>query len=213
MARRWKAAGRVASRCMKAWSVIAQIAEVGIGRWRAAGARVVAAVDCGTAVAPNQIAAQMQGAVCFGLSAACSARSRLKNGKVDQTDFDGYRLRMNEGRSRTHIVPSTNRQRNRRARNAADRPAVANALLVLTGKPTSTLPFVKALDTGRILPGVREVGVIVLDAPPSLEGFGGQAKTPRAPRKSGLFLICVHLVHLWIRIHPQMDTDEHRYMK
>jgi isoquinoline 1-oxidoreductase beta subunit len=109
--------------------------------------RVTAAVDCGTAVAPNQIAAQMEGAVCFGLSAALYGEVTLKDGKVEQTNFDTYRvLRMNEApHVDTFILPSTNPPSGiGEPGTPLIAPAVANALLVLTGKPTERLPFVKA---------------------------------------------------------------------
>jgi isoquinoline 1-oxidoreductase beta subunit len=109
--------------------------------------RVVCAVDCGTAIAPDLIAAQMEGGVCYGLSAALFGQITLKDGVVDQTNFDAYRvLRMNEAPMvETYIIPSSNPP------TGAGEPgtpviaaAVANALLALNGTPTSSLPFVKA---------------------------------------------------------------------
>ena len=127
-------------------SVVAQIAEVGMADGEPRVRRVTAAVDCGTAIAPNQIAAQMEGAVCFGLSAALFGAVTLKDGKVEQTNFDSYRvLRMNEApHVETHILPSTNPPSGiGEPGTPLIAPAVANALLVLTGKPTTSLPFVK----------------------------------------------------------------------
>jgi isoquinoline 1-oxidoreductase beta subunit len=128
-------------------SVIAQIAEVGMADGEPRVRRVVAAVDCGTAVAPNLVAAQMESAVCFGLSAALFGAITLRDGKVEQTNFDGYRvLRMNEApKVETHILPSTNPPSGiGEPGTPLIAPAVANALLILTGKPTTSLPFVKA---------------------------------------------------------------------
>ncbi len=128
-------------------TAVAQIAEVGIVDGQPKVRRVVAAVDCGTAVAPNLIAAQMESAVCFGLSAALFGAVTLKDGKVEQTNFDTYRvLRMNEAPVvETHILPSTNPPSGiGEPGTPLIAPAVANALLVLTGKPTTSLPFVKA---------------------------------------------------------------------
>ena len=127
-------------------TAVAQIAEVGIVDGQPRVRRVVAAVDCGTAIAPNQIAAQMEGAVCFGLSAALFGQISLKDGKVEQTNFDTYRvLRINEAPMvETHILPSTNPPSGiGEPGTPLIAPAVANALLVLTGKPTTGLPFVK----------------------------------------------------------------------
>jgi isoquinoline 1-oxidoreductase beta subunit len=128
-------------------SVIAQVAEVGLMDGEPRVRRVVTAVACGTAISPNQIAAQIEGATCFGLSAALFGAVTLKAGKVEQTNFDSYRvLRMNEAPVvETHIVPSTEPPSGiGEPGTPLIAPAVANALLVLTGKPTTALPFVKA---------------------------------------------------------------------
>lgn len=130
-------------------SVVAEIADVEI----ADGAeprvrRVVTAVDCGVAISPNQIAAQMEGGVCYGLSAALYGEITLKDGAVEQTNFDGYRvLRMNEAPTvETHIVPSGNAPSGiGEPGTPVIAPAVANALLA-AGKPaTYRLPFVRSV--------------------------------------------------------------------
>jgi isoquinoline 1-oxidoreductase beta subunit len=59
--------------------------------------RAVVAVDCGIAINPSSVEAQMQGGVLFGLSAALYSGITLKNGAVEQSNFHDYRnLRMNE---------------------------------------------------------------------------------------------------------------------
>jgi isoquinoline 1-oxidoreductase beta subunit len=128
-------------------TVVAQIAEVSLVDGAPRVRRVVAAVDCGTAIAPNQIAAQIEGAVCYGLSAALYGQITLKDGVVEQTNFDTYRvLRMNEApHVETYILPSNNPPSGiGEPGTPLIAPAIANALLVLTGKPTTSLPFVKA---------------------------------------------------------------------
>ena len=128
-------------------SVVAQVAEVKLDNGEPRVGRVVTAVDCGIAISPDQIAAQMEGGTCFGLSAALFGQITLKDGLVEQTNFDGYRvLRMNEApRVETHIVPSANRPTGvGEPGTPVIGPAVANALLAMTGKPTSALPFVTA---------------------------------------------------------------------
>ncbi len=78
-------------------SVVAQIAEVTVSGTDINVDRVVCAVDCGIAVTPNVIEAQMQSGIGFGLSAALYGAITLTDGRVDQSNFDGYRvLRMNE---------------------------------------------------------------------------------------------------------------------
>jgi isoquinoline 1-oxidoreductase beta subunit len=78
-------------------SVVAQVAEVKLVDGAPKVGRVVTAIDCGVAISPDQIAAQMEGGTCYGLSAALFGEITLKDGAVDQSNFDGYRvLRINE---------------------------------------------------------------------------------------------------------------------
>jgi isoquinoline 1-oxidoreductase beta subunit len=126
-------------------TVVAQIAEVKLVNGQPKVGRVVTAVDCGIAVSPDQIAAQMEGGTCYGLSAALYGRITLKDGVVEQKNFDQYRvLRMAEAPSvETYILPSTNKPSGiGEPGTPVIAPAVANALLAITGKPTSSLPFV-----------------------------------------------------------------------
>ncbi|HEV2363828.1 MAG TPA: xanthine dehydrogenase family protein molybdopterin-binding subunit [Caulobacteraceae bacterium] len=128
-------------------SVVAQIAEVKLEGDEPRVGRVVTAIDCGIAVAPDQVAAQMEGGTCLGLAAALFGRVTMKDGHVDQTNFDGYRvLRMNEApQVETHIVPSANAPSGvGEPGTPVIAPAVANALLAMTGKPTASQPFVSA---------------------------------------------------------------------
>jgi isoquinoline 1-oxidoreductase subunit beta len=127
-------------------SVVAQVAEVRMEGAEPRVGRVVTAIDCGMAISPDQIAAQMEGGTCFGLSAALFGQVTLKDGVVAQTNFDGYRvLRMNEApQVETHIVPASGHPTGvGEPGTPVIAPAVANALLAMTGKPTSSLPFVK----------------------------------------------------------------------
>src|SRR5499427_6508660 len=68
--------------------------------------RVVCAVDCGTPVNPDTIQAQVQSGIIFGITAALYGKITLKNGRVEQTNFDSYQmLRMNEAPAiDVHIV-------------------------------------------------------------------------------------------------------------
>jgi len=128
-------------------TVVAQVAEVKLEDGVPKVGRVVAAVDCGMAISPDQIAAQMEGGVCYGLSAALYGQITMKNGIVDQKNFDAYRvLRMNEAPTvETYIVPSANKPSGIGEPGVpVIAPAVANALLAISGKPTLSLPFVKA---------------------------------------------------------------------
>jgi isoquinoline 1-oxidoreductase subunit beta len=127
-------------------SVVAQIAEVKLDGGVPRVGRVVTAIDCGTAVAPNQIAAQMEGGTCLGLAAALFGRITLTDGVVDQKNFDTYRvLRMSEAPAvETYILPSTAPPSGvGEPGTPVIAPAVANALLAITGKPTTSLPLMK----------------------------------------------------------------------
>ena len=127
-------------------SVVAQIAEVKLVDGAPKVGRVVTAIDCGLAVAPDQIAAQVEGGTCYGLSAALFGEVTLTDGAVDQTNFDGYRvLRMNEAPMvETYIVPSGSAPSGvGEPGTPVIAPAVANALLAATSKPTARLPFTR----------------------------------------------------------------------
>jgi len=125
-------------------SVVAQVAEVKLVEGVPKVGRVVTAIDCGVAISPDQVAAQMEGGTCYGLSAALFGEITLTDGAVDQGNFDTYRvLRMNEAPTvETHILPSGNPP------SGVGEPgtpviaaAVANAILAATAKATSRLPF------------------------------------------------------------------------
>nr|WP_035592219.1 MULTISPECIES: molybdopterin cofactor-binding domain-containing protein [Hyphomonas] len=125
-------------------TVVGQIVEVQIAEGRPRVRRVVAVVDCGIAISPNQIAAQMEGGIAFGLSAALYGAVTLKDGYVQELNFDAYPVvRMNDMPAvETHIIPSTNRPTGMGEPGVPPiAPAVANAILALTGKPTRSLPF------------------------------------------------------------------------
>jgi len=127
-------------------SVVGQAAEVKLVDGAPRVGRVVTVIDCGLAISPDQIAAQMEGGTCLGLSAALYGQITLKDGLVQQRNFDAYKvLRMNEApHVETYIMPSMNHPSGvGEPGTPVIAPAVANALLALTGKPTASLPFVK----------------------------------------------------------------------
>ena len=106
--------------------------------------RVVCAVDCGVAVNPNVIEAQMEGGIGFGLSAALHGKITLKDGRVEQSNFPDYPLlRIGEmPKVEVYIVPSTERPTGVGEPGVPPiAPAVANALFAATGKRVRTLPI------------------------------------------------------------------------
>src|SRR5204862_236726 len=128
-----------------AGTVVGQVAEVRLEAGRPVVRRVVAAVDCGIAISPDQIAAQMEGGIGFGLSAALYGAITLKDGIVEKRNFDGYRVARIDDMPRveTHILRSTAPPTGIGEPGVPPiAPAIANAILALTGRPTRRLPFV-----------------------------------------------------------------------
>jgi len=128
-------------------SVVAQVAEVKLEDGVPRVGRVVTAIDCGVAISPDQIAAQMEGGTCYGLSAALFGEVTLTDGQIDQTNFDRYRvLRINEvPMVETNIVPSGNPPSGVGGPGTpVIGPAVANALFALNKTATTRLPFVRS---------------------------------------------------------------------
>jgi len=127
---------------------VAQVAEVSVGKdGQVKVDRVVCAVDCGTPINPDIIAAQMEGGIGFGLGAVLYGAITLKDGRVEQDNFNSYRvLRMNEmPKVEVHIVPSTEPPTGVGEPGVAPLgPAVANAIFAATGKRHYVLPFAKA---------------------------------------------------------------------
>ena len=71
-------------------SYVAHVAEVSVENGKVRVHRVTAAVDCGTVVNPLTVEAQIQGAAIYGLSALLYGEITLKEGRVQQRNFDGY---------------------------------------------------------------------------------------------------------------------------
>src|ERR1700726_628434 len=123
---------------------MAQIAEVEVAKDGAVRVRrVVCAVDCGTVVNPDTVQAQIQSAIMFGVTAALHGKITLKDGRVEQTNFDTYQiLRINEAPAiDVHIVQSSQPPGGMgEAGTSAIVPAVANAIFAATGKRLRKLP-------------------------------------------------------------------------
>jgi isoquinoline 1-oxidoreductase beta subunit len=110
--------------------------------------RVVCAVDCGTAINPDQVRAQMEGGIGFGLGSVLHEELTLTKGAVDQSNYDAYLpLRIDEMPTvETHIVPSEAVPSGVGEPGVPPiGPAVANALAGATGKHIRILPFAKGL--------------------------------------------------------------------
>ena len=126
-------------------SIVAQVAEVSLEDGAPRVHRVVCAVDCGLAIDPYNIAAQMESGVVYGLSAALWGEITVRDGAVEQSNFHDYRvLRIHEmPRVETHIVASTAPPGGiGECAVPPIAPAVANALFALNGKRVRKLPLV-----------------------------------------------------------------------
>jgi isoquinoline 1-oxidoreductase subunit beta len=123
---------------------MAQVAEVEVSKDGAVRVRrVVCAVDCGTVINPDTVRAQIQSAIIFGITAALHGKITLKNGRVEQTNFDTYEmLRMNEAPAiDVHIVQSLEPPGGMgECGTSAIVPAVANAIFAATGKRLRKMP-------------------------------------------------------------------------
>lgn len=130
-------------------SFVAQVAEVTVsqdGSYRVD--RVVCAVDCGVAVNPDVIEAQMEGGIGYALAALLHGEITLDKGVVQQTNFHNYPvLRINEMPAvEVHIVPSTKAPTGVGEPGVPPlAPAVANAIFDATGKRLRKLPFANTL--------------------------------------------------------------------
>ncbi len=128
-------------------SFVAQVAEVSVtpkGEVRVH--RVVCAVDCGRYVNPLTIEAQMESGIVFGLSAALHGAITLKNGRVEQGNFDSYPvLRIDEmPRIEVHIASSGEKAGGIGEPGVPPiAPAVANAVFAATGVRVRSLPIAK----------------------------------------------------------------------
>ncbi|WP_035664420.1 xanthine dehydrogenase family protein molybdopterin-binding subunit [Bradyrhizobium sp. Ec3.3] len=144
-----KGSGRGVSLQFVFGSYMAQVAEVEVSKEGAVRVRrVVCAMDCGTVVNPNTVQAQIQSGINFGVTAALYGEITLKNGRVEQANFDTYQmLRMNEAPAiEVHVVGSSEPPGGMgETGTSAIVPAIANAVYAATGKRLRKMPIDPAL--------------------------------------------------------------------
>jgi isoquinoline 1-oxidoreductase beta subunit len=124
---------------------VAEVAEVSMEGGKPRVHRVVCAVDCGVAVNPDVIRMQMESGIAYALSAALYGAITLRDGRVEQANFDTYRvLRIDEmPHVEVHIVPSAEAPTGVGEPGVPPlAPAVANAMFGLTGVRVRRLPVV-----------------------------------------------------------------------
>jgi isoquinoline 1-oxidoreductase beta subunit len=123
---------------------MAQVAEVEVAKNGAVRVRrVVCAMDCGTVVNPDTVQAQVQGAIIFGITAALYGEITLKNGRVEQANFDSYQmLRIDEAPAiEVYIVASSEPPGGMgECGTSAIVPAISNAIFAATGKRLRKMP-------------------------------------------------------------------------
>jgi isoquinoline 1-oxidoreductase beta subunit len=127
--------------------VEAEVDEYGEIRLR----RITSAVDTGIAVNPDTIAAQLQGGLIFGLTAALYGEITIDKGRVQQSNFNDYRmLRIDQTpRIDIHVIKSGEAPGGIGETGAtAGPPALRNAIYAATGVPLRRLPIDRALIAG-----------------------------------------------------------------
>ncbi|MBI3528027.1 MAG: xanthine dehydrogenase family protein molybdopterin-binding subunit [Betaproteobacteria bacterium] len=127
-------------------TVIAMVAEVSVSSsYDVTVEKVTAVVDAGTLVHPDQALAQLQSTINFGQSACMWGEITIKNGGVEQTNFDMYRVaRMNENPKvlDIHFIKSDSTPGGLgEPGTAVIQPAIGNAIFAASGKRCRTLPF------------------------------------------------------------------------
>lgn len=125
-------------------SYVAQVVEISIADEKIKVHRVVCAIDCGLAVNPDGVIAQMEGGIIFGLTAALYGEITIEKGRVMQSNFHDYRmLRLPEAPTiEVYIVSSTEKMGGAGEPGVPPvAPALANAIFAATGKRLRSLPL------------------------------------------------------------------------
>lgn len=130
--------------CEAMGSYVAQVVELSIVDKKIRVHRVVCAIDCGLAVNPDGVRAQMEGGIIFGLTAALYGEITIENGQPKESNFHNYKmLRLQESPDiEVHIVASQEKMGGAGEPGVAPiSAAVANAVFAATGKRIRSLPI------------------------------------------------------------------------
>ena len=129
-------------------SIVAHVAEVSIDGGQTDGRirvhRIVCAIDCGICINPLGVAAQMESAVAFGLSAALHGELTIKEGRVQESNFHDYRVLRIHEMPKVEVSILVSHEKSGGAGEPGTppvAPAVANAVFALTGKRLRELPL------------------------------------------------------------------------
>jgi len=124
------------------------VAEVSVDDGAIRVHRVFCAVDCGLAINPDIIRAQMEGAVMYGLTAALHGKLELENGAVKQSNFHDYPILRIDEAPKVEVVIMESQEAPTGVGEPGlppIAPAVANAVYRATGKRLTELPLNDAL--------------------------------------------------------------------
>jgi isoquinoline 1-oxidoreductase beta subunit len=125
-------------------SYVAEVVEISMEKGQPKVHKVTCAIDCGVAVNPDGVKAQMESGIVFGLTMALYGEISIEKGMVKQSNFYDYRMaRMYESPViEVYIVPSTEKMGGAGECGVPPMaPALANAVFAATGKRVSRLPF------------------------------------------------------------------------
>jgi isoquinoline 1-oxidoreductase beta subunit len=123
---------------------MAQVAEISVDGGKVRVHRVYCAADCGQQVNPDTVVAQIESSVIFGLSALMWGEINIQNGRVQQTNFDSYRVaRMTDApRIDSYVIDSSEGPGGiGEPATALVAPAVCNAIYTATGRRLRSLPL------------------------------------------------------------------------
>lgn len=123
---------------------VAEIAEVSVDNGQITVHKVTCVVDCGVAVNPDVVRAQMEGAVMYGLTAALHGNLELEKGAFKQSNFHDYPiLRMNEAPAVEVIIVNSGTEPTGVGEPGLPpiAPAVAAAVFKATGQRLRSLPL------------------------------------------------------------------------
>ena len=126
-------------------SIVGMVAEVTVTGGQVKVDRVVIACDCGTVVNPRGVESQLEGGMIYGLSAAMFGEITIKDGRVEQGNFDTYPVvRMKDApKTEVYISPTPGKKWGGIGEPGATmiQPAVTNAIFAATGKRLRSLPI------------------------------------------------------------------------
>jgi isoquinoline 1-oxidoreductase beta subunit len=136
--------GRGIAICNFSGSVCAEVAEVSVSkRGKLVVHRVDCAIDVGSHVNPDTLKAQVEGCVIWGISIATSEEITFKDGRVEQSNYDDYRIaRMrNAPEINVRVIDSEHGPFGGDAGLPPTPPAITNAIFAATGKRIRSLPI------------------------------------------------------------------------